>query len=142
MNCPKCGDTPLTAVSMPVEDRSVPGPAPSPVSLEVDQCPTCSGVWFDPAELDKYLSAKVKLSVPKATAASDAELDAKAASCPRCAVALSRRPAPYNPKLGVDVCGKCGGTWIDAAELGHAGGEKLPFADRMKALFGDIKPRR
>ena len=138
MNCPKCDAMELTAVSMPIEDRGVPGPAPSPVSLDVDQCPSCSGIWFDPEELDKFLGAK--LSLPKATPASDADLDAKGGRCPRCALALARKPSRYDPKVSVDVCGKCGGTWIDAAELARAGGEDVPFADRMKAFFGDVKP--
>lgn len=141
MNCPKC-PTPLETVTVPIEDRTVPGPKSATLTLEIDRCPGCGGVWFDAEELDKYLNAKVRMP---AAAASDpgraAELDAKAAACPRCGVALTRGPARSNPRLTVDTCGACAGIWVDGAELAEAGGENLPFAERMKAMFGDIKPR-
>jgi Zn-finger nucleic acid-binding protein len=139
MNCPKCEDTELTAVSMPVKDTSRTG-APT-IALEIDQCPSCGGIWFDPGELEKYLGAKIKpLSVPKTTAKTALQLDAETGGCPRCAVPLEHRPDHYNPGVTIDLCGKCGGTWVDGDELARAGGGELPFSERMKALFGDVRP--
>lgn len=141
MNCPKCRSAALEPVSVPIEDRTVPGPKSATVALEIDKCPACAGVWFDAEELDKFLDAKVKLpEAPPGTQATPGELDAKAGDCPHCAVPLARQPARSNPRLTVVVCGKCGGTWVDGPELAQAGGEGLPFSERMKAFFGDVKP--
>lgn len=141
MNCPKCPSS-LETLSVPLEDRSVPGPKSAKIVLEIDRCPGCGGVWFDSDELDKYLDAKVKIpAAPAAPPALNAQLDAKPASCPRCALALVKGPARSNPKITVDSCGNCAGIWVDGAELADAGGESLPFADRLKAMFGDVKPR-
>src|SRR5688572_19529596 len=120
MNCPKCEATELTAVHMPIDDRSVAGPKPTIATLEYEQCPECSGIWFDPDEMRKYLGAKVKLNVPKATPRSNDELDARTGHCPKCKTALAKQAAPYNPNVKLDACGKCGGMWVDAAELAHA----------------------
>ena len=141
MDCPKCRSTALTSVSVPVEDRTVPGPKSATSGLEIDECPDCGGVWFDPEELDKFLDAKVRLAeAPEGAVARAAEVDAEGGGCPRCASPLSRQPARSNPHLNVDVCGRCGGTWVDGAELEQVGGDELPFAERMKAFFGDLKP--
>jgi Zn-finger nucleic acid-binding protein len=139
MNCPKCAGAELETVTLPLPDRSVAGPGDEKKDLEIDTCPECAGVWFDPDELERFLDSKVKLSVPGLGHASPASLDAKTGPCPRCAVTLDRKPAHYNPNITVDNCAKCGGTWVDGAELDQAGGANLPFADRMKAMFGDIK---
>ena len=139
MNCPKCAASELKTVTTPIANRSVAGPGDERTSLEIDTCPNCAGVWFNAEELDRFLDAKVKLNAPAPSHQAPAELDAKSAPCPRCAVILVRKPARYNPKITVDVCEKCAGTWVDGAELDQAGGAGLPFADRMKAMFGDLK---
>lgn len=141
MNCPKCDGSDLQSVTVPLEDRGVPGPKTGEFLLEIDRCPECGGVWFDDAELDKYLDARMKVpGLGPAPAEKAAELDAKRGNCPRCAVLLDRRPARSNPRITVDSCAKCSGTWLDGAELADAAGKGVPFADRMKAMFGDLKP--
>jgi Zn-finger nucleic acid-binding protein len=138
MNCPKCEGVELSAVSYPIEDRSRPGE--QSLELDLDQCPDCDGIWFDPGELDKYLGAKIKpMKVPKSSKKSAAELDAAAGACPRCALEMRHAPGHYNPGVTVEVCPKCGGTWVDGDEVDRAGGEALPFAAKMKALFGDVQ---
>jgi Zn-finger nucleic acid-binding protein len=139
MNCPKCDGTELTAVSMSIEDHSRPGSQTA--ALEIDQCASCDGIWFDAGEVEKYYAAGIKaLQVPKTAAASDAELDAKTGRCPRCAIALAHAASRFNAGVTVDACPGCGGTWIDGAELAKVGGEALPFGDKMKSFFGDVKP--
>jgi Zn-finger nucleic acid-binding protein len=141
MNCPKCEGSELQSVSVPLEDRSVPGPKKGEFLLEIDRCPECGGVWFDDAELDKYLDARMKVpGLPPPEPAKAAALDAKRGNCPRCAVLLDRRPARSNPRVTVDACVQCAGVWVDGAELSDASGTGVPFADRMKAMFGDLKP--
>ena len=129
MNCPKCDATELTTLSMPGAGAA----------LEIDQCPDCMGVWFDPDELGKYAGAAIKLVLPKVTAKSDAELDERAGACPRCALPLARQPGRRNPTLMMDVCGKCGGTWIDGAELAQAGSDGASFSSRMIEFLGEKK---
>jgi Zn-finger nucleic acid-binding protein len=141
MNCPKCDGTELTAVSIPVEDHSRPGA--QNISLDIDQCSACGGVWFDPGELDKYYEAGLQaFPAPAASVAAAAALDAKTGRCPRCpdAPPLAHQPGRYDPSVTLDACAKCGGTWVDGAELKRAGGGELAFGAKMKAFFGDVKP--
>jgi Zn-finger nucleic acid-binding protein len=137
MRCPKCG-TELSEISIPIEDTSRPGH--QEVALEIDQCPDCDGIWFDPGELDSFFLSKAKaMKVPKSTPKSAAELDRAGGNCPRCSVAMEQAPGKYNPSVMLDHCRKCGGTWVDGDEIERAGGAGVSFGDRMKAMFGDVR---
>jgi Zn-finger nucleic acid-binding protein len=103
----------------------------------VDLCGSCGGAWFDAGELDKYLDSRLSpLPVPAVPEIVRSDLDRRAGKCPRGHGPLQKRPAPSNPRLTLDVCGACGGSWVDGGELEQASGKDLPFADRMKAAFG------
>jgi Zn-finger nucleic acid-binding protein len=141
MRCPKCDGTELTEISMPVKAHDRPG-APD-LALDIDQCPECDGIWFDPGELDRFFLAKAHaIMLPKTSPKSVEEIDRARGKCPRCAVELKPVPGAYNPKVTLDACSKCGGTWVDGAEIERAGGDGLPFGEKMKAMFGDLKPGR
>ncbi|MBI5882810.1 MAG: zf-TFIIB domain-containing protein [Elusimicrobia bacterium] len=53
-------------------------------------------------------------------------------------MSLKRAPAPSNPRIIVDRCAQCAGTWVDGAELEKASGKDLPLNERLKAMFGDL----
>ena len=137
MNCPKCPSLKLERVSVAFKDRGVPGPDATTKELDVDRCPSCGGVWFDLGELAAYLDSGVTAPA-SSTAVPDPALDARSGSCPKCGMALTRSPAPSNPRIIVDRCARCSGTWVDGAELDKASGKDLPLNERLKAMFGDL----
>ncbi|MBI5623199.1 MAG: zf-TFIIB domain-containing protein [Elusimicrobia bacterium] len=137
MNCPKCPDRKLEAVSVSVKDRSVPGPGATVRTLDMERCSCCGGVWFDADELGTFLDSGAPLP-PSATAVPTDSHDAKSGACPKCGTALAHAPAPSNPRVIVDRCPRCAGIWVDGAELDKASGKDVPFNERLKAMFGDL----
>ena len=140
MNCPKCG-TALSEISFKITDRSWAGPGGEWRIMELDRCGDCDGVWFDADELERYVDGGIAVSASRVVEPEKRRsLDEKGGDCPVCAVALQRQPCRTNPRLSIDLCAKCGGVWVDGPELAEAGGKDLPFGERVKAMFGDLKP--
>ena len=136
MNCPKCPAGLLQPVSFRIADRSVAGPGGQTVGLEIDQCASCGGVWFDADELERFTDAK--LEAPQALNLPEdlrADVDARTADCPRCAKPMEKKPAPNNPRVTADRCPACAGLWLDAGELARVTHSDAPLADRLKAFF-------
>jgi len=97
MRCPACRTHSL--VERRVENRNV----------ALDLCPDCKGIWFDAGELAALLPvAARRLCVPRDAAPSDR-------ACPRCSSPLRAFHYP-GTQVTVDLCGKCGGLWLDAGE--------------------------
>ncbi|MDG6220948.1 MAG: zf-TFIIB domain-containing protein [Candidatus Thermoplasmatota archaeon] len=108
-DCPRCW------VVMSKEKLPVFGP-----DIEVDACPKCQGVWFDPGELSRAVGKRVGNYLTKHIGTkSDSKL-----VCPRCGGLMDFE---YADDVEVDACTKCGGAWLDAGEL-----EKL----KLKAKEG------
>ena len=136
MNCPKCPSGRLEPISFRIADRRVAGPGGETIGLEIDQCASCGGVWFDADEVERFIDAK--LEAPQALNLPEdlrAQVDAKLGACPRCGTLLEKKPAPNNPKVTADRCPGCQGLWLDAGELARLAQPDAPLADRLKAFF-------
>jgi len=89
--------------------------------VEVDQCPKCSGIWFDFGELQKILGQpdldRLKGSAPGAAAS--AAQDAVRGHCPRCGGAGNMVPVTdlHHQGVHIDTCLVCYGQWLDGGEL-------------------------
>ena len=98
-DCPRCW------VKMEKERLEVFGP-----DIEVDRCPKCQGVWFDPGELSRAVGKKTGDYLTKHVGTkSESQL-----VCPRCGGLMDLE---YADEVEVDSCIKCGGAWLDAGEL-------------------------
>ena len=133
MDCPKCiGRLQKKEISMheTSEIKELQGAVLSQ-TLEVDQCFVCGGVWFDKGELDKYVSEKITIiDSPSLGKAMDQELNEKEGKCPRCKEVLKKEPYKNEATIILDVCGKCGGFWLDSTEIDRierTNKEKLGF---------------
>ncbi len=120
MDCPKCvgklQKTTVTSFTAP-EHPEVGGRA-GKQGLEVDRCFSCGGIWFDHGELERYLKARLTiLDSPAVGGELDQHLDAKEAHCPRCSHAMRKAPAPRSQDVTMDMCGGCGGVWLDSTEV-------------------------
>lgn len=84
-------------------------------SIEIDVCGACGGAWFDGGEWTAYLERRVE-NMPKPaalTAVNRKLLDARITTCPKCGVSLERK---RRGEMTVDLCGACGGLWLDGGE--------------------------
>ena len=105
--------------------------------VEVDQCDTCAGIWFDSGELAKIVgqkdveALKIKAShVPK-------EADSKRARCPRCkGEGKLVQIASLTADIHIDTCAVCGGEWLDGGELAIVRNEG--FSRKVGAFFRKI----
>lgn len=132
MKCPKCpGDAELKRVSFD--------------SIDVDECPSCEGVWFDflGNELEVILE-RGRDHVPEALKStltnehgkvSPADDENVSYPCPRCGGKM--RSYWYASEKGktflVDGCPAGDGVWLDAGELGKA----FDFLESSKHVFGE-----
>jgi Zn-finger nucleic acid-binding protein len=79
--------------------------------IELDQCPRCSGVWFDAGELDLLLDDDALVNLHKAT--TDEELRA----CPLCRQAMEKVNIGPADRVLIDSCPAECGLWFDNGEL-------------------------
>lgn len=121
--CPKCRS--------PLGDFDIEG-------VQIDQCATCHGTWFDGQELSYYLKAEAGTPAielleknPKPT-----EL-----SCPRCSSSLNEMSlalacegaSAVGADLRVDRCSGCKGVWLD--------GDEFPKAKNVAHALGESYQR-
>ncbi|MFO7958596.1 MAG: rhomboid family intramembrane serine protease [Candidatus Brocadiia bacterium] len=97
--CPKC-DQPMNSVSIK--------------GAEIDLCPGCSGMWFDPGELSRAVGFKFKES---ADGRALAGADRTEHRCPACAVPLYERDLGDHAGVRIDQCPQCSGIFLDRGEL-------------------------
>jgi hypothetical protein len=109
MKCPRCESADLETQARG-EGRDV---------VEIDECPTCRGIWLDASELtrldDNFFLDAEKMELDKAEAtAEDREL-----RCPRCegAPLLDKVHPRKLARLVIDRCPECEGFWLDRGEL-------------------------
>lgn len=81
--------------------------------IDVDQCPLCTGIWLEAAELKRVLCAMDHPTRDPMSAPTCAE-DEAPMRCPHCgAVAV----LVAMPPVRINVCSACQGVWLDAHEL-------------------------
>jgi Zn-finger nucleic acid-binding protein len=79
--------------------------------VTIDQCPSCNGTWFDRRELGKVAQERAIERRAHARAHGDG---APTIRCPRCSATCHEA---WVGDVEIDVCGDCGGVWLDAFEV-------------------------
>ena len=111
MNCPRC-QTALQA--RPYE------------TVEVDGCPACGGMWLERGELEKIQETvgndySGELARPDDAAARAYEMARQRArpaiGCPKCGRPMAKTECQSASVVLVDLCGGCGGLWLDRGEV-------------------------
>lgn len=83
----------------------------------VDQCASCSGIWFDSGELARVLGMK-SVEALKSLPVSSKGDDQKRGRCPRCrGEGMLVQVASLESNIHIDTCAVCGGQWLDGGEL-------------------------
>jgi Zn-finger nucleic acid-binding protein len=92
--------------------------------VDVDECPTCAGVFLDHGELEaiqaavekdhhhEHADAAAPAGVDEVRGALDAPVD-----CPRCGKRMERRRYGLGSMTVIDECAEGCGMWLDGGEL-------------------------
>ena len=107
MNCPRC-KTQLTV--SPLSEGKI--------SIKVDKCPGCGGIWFDEGELSRIdkIIEPTYIEIRKIPRKSE---QLEALYCPSCShhPRLEKAEHPRDVKVILDYCESCKGIWLDKGEL-------------------------
>lgn len=88
--------------------------------IEVDNCPTCGGVWLDPHEMDLLLEGSAGRDEIRAHLKWGEPSDEKARRCPLCRRKMEKsrvRRKASDAGIQIDRCKRGHGTWLDGGEL-------------------------
>ncbi len=107
--------------------------------LVLDHCATCSGIWFDFAQLERILNrdsrALAKLMPHGPQAPPPEGEDQQNMPCPRCAGTLLRMR--LQPELiHYYSCVTCYGRWLDGQEMKRIVGQ--PLTAKFESLFRQL----
>lgn len=90
------------------------------IGLELDECPSCGGIWFDEGEMKALLDQgdfAVRQVEKEAVPRVESNSKVSDRSCPVCHIHLDTYRYDYESTVELDICRKCGGIWVDDGEL-------------------------
>lgn len=107
MNCPRCNKSTASEIIRDVK-----------VSLEVDKCTSCGGIWFDKGELAK-IDKLVEPTLYEIRTIPNKKEQLKALYCPSCGnhPLMEKAEHSRDNKVLMDYCPQCKGIWLDKNEL-------------------------
>jgi len=140
MKCPKCESTlgKVKITTRPEYGGDILNDAEQTSEIEVDQCLSCNGIWFDVKELDQYLAEKL-LILHSNQVKEYKELNKKNGNCPKCESPLNKKPAPKNAGFKVDVCESCEGVWLDSGEIDRLEKKNFSWGEKHVLVFRNFK---
>ena len=126
MNCPRC-----KALLVVVEFHNI----------ELDWCPACEGLWFDSGEME-LVTARMRGATAGAVAQRKADTNEGRLRCPECGKTMEKRLLGEASPVIADVCGLCGGLWLDHGELeqvvsqpGDSSVDANPVINHLRGTF-------
>lgn len=88
--------------------------------IEIDECPSCHGIWFDADELRRVKDERDTdlnwMDFELWKHGDQFRVNTKAVSCPNCSNALVTIDYDQT-EVEIDHCTHCRGVWLDAGEL-------------------------
>lgn len=103
MKCPVCVDAKL--VSVPYE------------GVSVALCPSCHGFLVTKTALNN-IKKNPEMQMSVLAMETEGMNDSKdVVRCPKCRIAMTKKPAPYGLDFGIDACESCNLIWLDHGEL-------------------------
>ncbi|MFV8817721.1 MFS transporter [Haliea sp. E17] len=120
MRCPKCrADMEMTSYD----------------GVEIDRCASCSGLWFDPGELEKLRSREAAAELDTGARRTGKRHDSiNRYNCPRCGGKMMQMLNVDSGQVWYESCVSCHGSYLDAGELTALNREDL------SALLQRLRP--
>jgi len=106
--CPRC-DTPLAARTR--------------LSVRLETCYGCGGIWLDWGELLMLVRRspeqlrQLDAEIPRAMVGESVHSERMEMKCPYCVVVMAEQQYSYNSGVPINTCPQCKGAWLDAGEL-------------------------
>ncbi len=94
--------------------------------IQVDQCPSCRGMWLDADELERIEESSVNdyqeeiRQLPNLVEQAYAMALARTkptVRCPQCGAEMERLEHAACSQVLIDACPKCRGVWLDEGEI-------------------------
>ena len=85
--------------------------------VEIDYCPSCSGIWLDAGELELLLEDQVEREKVISSFHLDPENTERKYKCPICRKKMDKVYVGSNKELLIDKCPDNDGLWFDEGEL-------------------------
>lgn len=136
MKCPKCDSSliKVTIKTRPEYGGEILKDAEKIQLIQVDQCLSCNGIWFDAFELEQYLAEKlIILDSPKIKHVR--KFDKKIGRCPKCGIDMKKE---QYKNITIDICIKCNGVWLDSAELDKLEDKNISFLEKNRLILDSI----
>ncbi len=140
MKCPKC-EGELNKVTVKVRPEyggDILNDAEQVNEIQLDQCLSCNGVWFDIKELDQYLSEKL-LILDSRRVSNSKELNKKQGPCPKCNKVMQQKIDSKGAGITIDFCEKCQGVWLDSSELDSLENINLSISEKHALVWRTFK---
>lgn len=127
--------------------------------VEIDECPTCEGMFLDNGELEaiqRAMDAK-QVEVDSVDTVSEGLDSARNEAlgrvpCPRCGAEMTSRRYGFGSQVMIDVCPQGCGLWLDGGELqqleafyersNREGTDDLPLTWRLYASIRELFARK
>ena len=140
MKCPKCAGTlhKVTIRKTAEYGGDLLDDAETTDHLEVDQCLSCTGIWFDINELDQYLAEKL-IVLDSQKPQGSRKLDKQEAECPKCGKVMEKKAAPKGAGVKMDVCAHCHGVWLDGSEIDRLEMRNFSLGQKLVLRFSYLK---
>lgn len=127
MDCPKCS-TAMKEITI----KTLQGP------VEIDQCPSCKGFWFDTGEAEKLKSEWRIDFIDGGDPETGKKFDKiREVDCPRCGDQMELVADPKQRHIQLETCSKHG-VFMDAGEFADYANETLMdyFRDAVALMRG------
>ena len=140
MRCPKCNGTLSKMTIRKTADYGgdLLDDAEVTDKIVVDQCLSCTGIWFDVDELDQYLAEKLVILDSKKPENYN-KVEKQEANCPKCDKLMEKHTAPKKAGFKVDTCPECHGVWLDGSELDHLERRNFSIGQKLILEFSYLK---
>ena len=85
--------------------------------VEIDYCPSCSGIWLDAGELELLFEDQIEIEKIISSFQLDKKNIEKQYKCPICKKRMNKIFVGENKQLLIDKCPDNDGLWFDKGEL-------------------------
>jgi Zn-finger nucleic acid-binding protein len=108
--------------------------------VEIDYCPSCSGIWLDAGELDLLIEDEKEREILISSFHTDADHPEKPYKCPICNIRMDKVHVGDQKDVLIDKCSNNDGLWFDKGELKdvlHLASKENRVVKLLNDMFGN-----